>query len=197
MAVKKKTKKITELFSPGKLYVITGPNASGKTRFAMGLVADCAVRDKQAALYIPLDKDTTDFALRLADVHSGVGLYEHGKPKEGSARWSRLLSSVDALSEAPVFLSNLEAGSVAPLFREIRKFSKIKVKLVVVDNVGQLRGRPEFSAGATLCGKFRELAREIKAAVVLVTPVYESGTDGVADEVVEIEAPWQKKRKAK
>ena len=58
----KKQEKITKLFPPGKIWVITGPNGSGKTRFAMGLVAGCAVGEKKGALYMPLDRDTKNCA---------------------------------------------------------------------------------------------------------------------------------------
>lgn len=197
MADKKREKKITEIFTPGKVYVVTGPNGVGKTRFVMGLVADCGIKDRRGALYMPLEKDAIRCGSRMAEVHSGVPLYAEGKTEVTNAQWRKLMDAVNDLSDAPVYLSDMEAGALAPLLREIRKFAAKKVKLVVVDNAGQLRGRPELRGGATLCGKFRELAREIKAAVVLVTPIYKSGTDGVPDSVVELEAPWQKKRKAK
>jgi replicative DNA helicase len=197
MAGKKKEKKITEIFTPGKVFVITGPNESGKTRFAMGLVADCAIKDKQGALYMPLDKDTIRCASRMAEVHSGVPLYAEGKTKITSAQWRKLMDAVNDLADAPVYLSDMQPGALTPLLREIRKFAAKKVKLVVVDNAGLLRGKRAGGSNSTLCGRFKKLAQDIKAAVVLVAPIYKREIDGEADSVLELEAPWLKKRKAK
>lgn len=194
MTDKKKQRKITELFPAGSLSVITGSNESGKTRLAMGMVADCAIDEGKGALYMPLNKDAVECGSKMAEVHSRVRLNVEGKTKVSQEQWDKLLGSVEALSDAPVYLSDMEAGSIRNLLREVKKFAAKKVKLVVIDNVCLLRGRPAGRKGETLCGAFKKLAKDANTAVVLVTPSYNRETDGCADKVLELEGVCRKRK---
>jgi len=183
----KKQEKITKLFPPGKLWVVIGPNGSGKTRFAMGLVAGCAVDENKGALYMPLDKDTKNCASIMANVHSGIPLQSAWTAKAAKVACERLAAAAKALSGAPVYLSDIEPSGLPELIKEVRKFARKEIRLVVIDNAISQRLGTTGKAGATLCGELRKLAKDIKAAVVMVTPRYNKETDGQADAVIELE----------
>ena len=182
----KKQEKITKLFRPGEIWVVTGPNGSGKTRLAMGLVASFAVDENKGALYMPLEKDIKNCAAIMANVHSGIPLQSTWTPKAAKAAGERLTAAAKAISGAPVYLSDMEPGGLPELIKEVRKFARKGIKLAVIDNVISERFGATGKTGTTLCGELRELAKDIKAAVVMVTPRYNKETDGEADSVIDV-----------
>lgn len=154
---------------PGKLYLVAGRPAMGKSviglQIAARVVADCG-----KAAYFTAEMPNAEQVERLvANVgHIDLGALQTGKL--GDEQWSRLTSAVTSLSNAKLWFDETGSPLLSDILSKARRLKRREgnIDLVVVDHAGLIEagGENRQNAQSTVARALKGLAKELSCPVI-------------------------------
>lgn len=134
--------KMTAGLQASDLVILAGRPSMGKTAFALNIAQHAALVDKTGVAVFSLEMSKEQLAMRLL---SSVGRIDSQAVRTGRLRnedWAPLSRAVGMLSEAPIFIDDTPALSIAEMRSKIRRLaSHNDIGLIMIDYLQLMRGR--------------------------------------------------------
>lgn len=155
---------------PGRLYVIAGRPAMGKSVLGLQIAASFAVRGL-STLVFTAEMPTSECLGRLV---SSLGQIDHGRVQSArleDADWGRLTTACVRLSEAALAFDESESLTITELRARARRHKRQHgLALVVVDHLGLLRGEGRTENRTqevgTISRGLKRMAKELHIPVI-------------------------------
>lgn len=164
---------MTSGLQPADLIVIAGRPSMGKTALAMNIAENVSIRSSLPVAVFSMEMPGEAIMLRMI---SSLGRIDHKRVRTGrleDAEWARLTSAVSLLAEAPIYIDDMAALTVA----EIRARSRRLVRevgglgLIVLDYIQLMGGDADnrvLELSAITRG-LKHLARELNVPVIALS----------------------------
>ena len=155
---------------PGRLYVVAGRPAMGKSVLGLQIAASFAVRGL-STLVFSAEMPTAECLGRLV---SSLGQIDHGRVQSArleDADWGRLTTACVRLSEAALAFDDSESLTITELRARARRHKRQHgLALVVVDHLGLLRGEGRTENRTqevgTISRGLKRMAKELHIPVI-------------------------------
>lgn len=171
------------VFKRGELYVITGPNGSGKTRLASALLLACSVKNRKPAAYMSMGENKSAVFKRLVSLLSGINPPIENRTLTKTENM-RLSKSFAVTAKAHIYVSDLFPRTLSGLKAELLDFAaKHRPGLMVLD------GRPRSCRSPVspyLYQALKKLAIKAAAPVIFVTPDFSIKESKSVDSIMEL-----------
>lgn len=155
--------KLTSGLQPSDLVIVAGRPSMGKTTLVMNMAEHVAIEARTPVLVFSMEMPADSLAMRMM---SSLGTIDQHRIRTGKLNdddWPRVISTVNILSEAPLFIDDTPALSPAEMRARARRLSKEhgQLGLIVVDYL-QLMKVPGFKADSRTA-EISEISRSLKA----------------------------------
>lgn len=163
------------------LIIVAGRPSMGKTTFVMNLAEYSAVQHKKPVLVFSMEMPADALVMRMIASLGRVNLASIRSGKLDDDDFSRIMSVVNMLSDAPLFIDDTPGLSPIEVRSRARRLAKEQggLGLVVIDYL-QLMRVPGFRVEnrtaeiSEISRSLKELARELKAPVVALSQLNRS-----------------------
>ncbi|MBK8191441.1 MAG: replicative DNA helicase [Vampirovibrionales bacterium] len=154
---------------PGKLYLVAGRPAMGKS--VIGLqVAARIVADSGKAAYFTAEMPNAEQVERLVANIGNIELSHLQTGKLDDEHWSRLTSAVTQLSDAKLWFDETGSPLLSDILSKARRLKRRegKIDLVVVDHAGLVEagGENRQNAQSAVARALKGLAKELSCPVI-------------------------------
>lgn len=162
---------LTSGLQPSDLIIVAGRPSMGKTTFAMNIAENAAMEISQPVLVFSMEMPNDSLAMRMI---SSLGRVDQQGVRTGKltdSDWSRIVSTVNMLSQVPLFVDDTPALSPSEVRARARRLAREhgQLGLIVIDYL-QLMRVPGLSDNRV--GEISEISRSLKAlAKELKVPV--------------------------
>jgi replicative DNA helicase len=179
----------------GGLLVVAGGSATGKTTFAVNVVADVALNAGTPSLFFSLQVDHQTLLQRMLCVESQVGIKQLRRGSVSKEELRRLYEVGNRLAQAPIEIDDTPGASIEHIRRstigwaaELRRDASDDGTrpdppgIVIVDCLGLVRvsgGQSEQNALTEVVRGLKTLARETELLVLALCQVGPTVDDGV------------------
>lgn len=172
---------ITSGLQKSDLIIVAGRPSMGKTTFVMNLAEYSALQNKKPVLVFSMEMPADALVMRMI---ASLGRVDLAKIRSGHLNdddFSRIMSVVNMLSEAPLFIDDTPGLSPLEVRSRARRLAKEQggVGLIVIDYL-QLMRVPGFRVEnrtaeiSEISRSLKELARELNAPVVALSQLNRS-----------------------
>lgn len=152
--------RMTAGFQPSDLIILAGRPSMGKTALALNIAQHAALVDKTGVAVFSLEMSKEQLAMRLL---SAVGRVDSQMVRTGRLKnedWAPLSRAVGMLSEAPIFIDDTPALSIAEMRSKVRRLaSHNDIGMILVDYLQLMRGRTTENRTQEIS----EISRSLKA----------------------------------
>lgn len=163
---------------PGKLYVVAGRPAMGKSVLGLQLAAQTVIEHKKPALFFTAEMPSQEQAERLMASMGRINLSLIQTGQLSDDDWNRMTSAVTMLAHAPLWLDEAPSPQIADIVSKARRLHRLHgpLGLVVIDHAGLVTGGGENRnmQQAEVALKCKALAKELQCPVVALTQLNRS-----------------------
>ncbi|HHH35783.1 MAG TPA: replicative DNA helicase [Gammaproteobacteria bacterium] len=169
----------TSGMQPSDLVIIAGRPSMGKTSFAMNIAEDAAINSKIPVGIFSMEMPAEQLVMRML---SSLGRIDQQKIRTGTLAdedWPRLTSTMNILSNAPLFIDDTPALTPAELRARARRLKREHdLGMIVVDYL-QLMQVPGSKENRTteiseISRSLKALAKELKVPVLALSQLNRS-----------------------
>ncbi len=126
--------KLTAGFQPSDMIIIAARPSTGKTAFSLALARNAAVESKAPVLFFSLEMSEIQLATRLLCAEAYVESQLVRTGKISSTDMTNIVSRMDKLSQAEIYIDDTPAISIIELAAKARRLrQEKKIGMVVVD----------------------------------------------------------------
>jgi replicative DNA helicase len=167
--------RITSGICPGKLYVIGGRPAMGKTGLAMQIAMGmCADPDGVGTVgFFSMEMDAEELGERAVLSEAGVDSQAARRGALTSDDWEAIMQAEEGLRSLPLSIDDKPGRSLADIVRSARKLEVIEggVRGIVIDYLQLMDGKGENQnlRIAAITKGLKALARDMKIPVILLS----------------------------
>ncbi len=169
----------TSGLQPSDLIIVAGRPSMGKTSFAMNIAEDAAINSGVPVAIFSMEMPAEQLVMRML---SSLGRIDQQKIRTGKlddGDWPRLTSTMNILSNAPLFIDDTPALTPAELRARARRLKREhEVGLIVVDylQLMQVPGHKEnrTSEISEISRSLKALAKELKLPVLALSQLNRS-----------------------
>ncbi len=159
---------------PSNLIIVGGRPGTGKTSFALGVVANAAVKSRTPTLMFSLEMSHLELTQRLLSSEAKVESTRLRNGRLHEADWAKIAHATGRLAEAPVFIDDNAHLTIMEIRAKARRLkSRSGLGLIVIDYLQLMTGRSnaenrqvevsEISRGLKI------LARELEVPVIALS----------------------------
>ena len=151
---------LTSGLQKSDLVIIAARPSMGKTAFAINIAENAAVRDKKVVGVFSLEMSRESLLMRMLCSQSMVDSHKLRTGFVGRDDYSKLVSGLAALAEAPIFIDDTPSISMSEMRAKCRRLQQAqgRLDLVVVDYLQLVAGSP---AGSTR--RYENRTQEVSA----------------------------------
>ena len=166
---------LTGGFQPGNLIVLAARPSMGKSAAATNIAEHAAVEAGVPVALFSLEMSETELAHRFLASQARVSSDDLRKGRVRAEKWPKVLSAVEKLARAPIFVDDSSDMSVLELRAKSRRLAaRHGLGLIVVDYLQLMRpeGRPDSSRVeqiGQISRGLKILARELDVPVIAVS----------------------------
>lgn len=161
---------------PGKVYVVAGESGSGKSTLASDFVRSVAFTHRQAAVVFNLEMSKIELFNRFVCAHATVAHAALVSGKMTDEDWTKIARVCGDTDDAPLWIDdspNLTAADIRVRAHKLKQ--QHDLKMIVVDLIGLVTpaqgNTPRQEQVAAISRKFKQLAKELQVAVVVVAQI--------------------------
>lgn len=160
---------------PGDLVIIAGRPSMGKTSLAMNIAENVAISEKRATAIFSMEMPAVQLTLRML---SSLGRIDQGRLRTGQLaddEWPRIVSNIELLSGAPLYVDDSAALSPIELRARARRLKREEkgLALIVIDylQLMQVPGTRENRATeiSEISRSLKALAKELEVPIVALS----------------------------
>jgi replicative DNA helicase len=161
---------------PGKVYVIAGESGSGKSTLASDFVRSAAFTHQQGTVVFNLEMSSLELFNRFVCAHAGVPHHALTSGTMSDHDWSKVAHTCGDTENAPLWIDDSPNLTVADIRVRTHKLKQQhNLQMVVVDLIGLVTpsgpNLPRQEQVAGISRKFKQLAKELQVAVVVVAQI--------------------------
>ena len=161
------------------LVIVAGRPSMGKTTFAMNIVENAAIADKQSVAVFSMEMPGDSLAMRMI---SSLGRVDQHHIRTGNLTdedWARITSAIHILSEAKIFIDDTPALSPNEIRARARRLKRQHgLGLIVIDylQLMQVHGSSENRATeiSEISRSLKAMAKELKVPVIALSQLNRS-----------------------
>ena len=166
---------LTAGLQPANLIIIAARPSMGKTALAMNIAQNAAIDYKIPTGIFSLEMSGDELAMRML---CSVGHIDLRKVRTGQLQddgeWKRLLSAIDKLENAPIYIDETPAISILELrAKERRMKMEHNIGLVIIDYLQLMRGpqhvKNREQEVSEISRSLKALAKEIDVPVIALS----------------------------
>lgn len=172
--------KLTLGWQPSDLIIIAARPSMGKTAFVLSMARNIAVNYNKGVAFFSLEMSATQLMTRLFVAESQLNGQDVRRGTLTPEQWSHLEKSVQALSEAPLFIDDTPALPVTEFRSKVRKLkAQHDIQLVVIDYL-QLMAGPKDTKGnreqevAYISRTLKAVAKELNIPIIALSQLNRS-----------------------
>lgn len=133
--------KKTAGFRPGTLTIVAARPAMGKTALALNFLTNAAIDYKVPAAFFSLEMTKEELCSRVISSRAKIHANNLRTGNLSDAEWNRLLSTMDAISNARIFIDETPAISITKLSAKARRLkAEANIGLIVIDYLQLMTG---------------------------------------------------------
>jgi replicative DNA helicase len=160
----------------GQLVIIAAKTGKGKTAYAMNLMRDIAVVQKQESLYINTEMSDEQMDCRWMTIATPDIDITHSKIATGEltdAEQTKVMGSMEKIYQSGFNCINVPDLNMTKLISIAKRFkSQNKMKVMVVDYIGRMdttdAKMPEHLVLKNIAKKMKTLAQELKITIIML-----------------------------
>jgi replicative DNA helicase len=173
---------ITAGLQNSELVIIAARPSVGKTAYALNLVRNIAVDDRQPVFFVSLEQSRIELAERLLCCQARVDSHKLRKGNLSRDDIDKLIEAGGVLREAKLFIDDTPGQGMLRIAANARRLlRRDKIKLVVIDYLQLIepdnRRDPRQEQVAQISRRLKFLARELAIPVVALAQVNRSSED--------------------
>jgi replicative DNA helicase len=166
--------RMTNGLSKGDLVIVAGRPSMGKTTFAMNVAEHVAIDQKKAVAVFSLEMSAEQIAFRVASSYGRIDQQRMRTGQLDDSDWDKLVSVINLVDEAPMYL--VEVGGLSPM--ELRsRARKINARhgplgLIVIDYIQLMQtesSENRVNAVSEISRSLKALARELNVPVIALS----------------------------
>ncbi|MCL2334682.1 MAG: replicative DNA helicase [Endomicrobia bacterium] len=163
-----KLDEMTAGLQPSELIILAARPSMGKTSFALNIAEYVALEEKKPVAIFSLEMSKEALMMRFLASNAMVDAQKLRKGRFAPADWSRLTTSAQKISEAPIFIDDSSSISVIELRAKARKLAtELKVKntplsLIMIDYIQIMRGSNKNGGFESRQLEVAEISRSLK-----------------------------------
>ena len=126
---------ITNGFQKGTLIILAARPAMGKTAFALNMAQNAAIRYNKTVAIFSLEMSKSELVQRLMSSEAEVESQRIRSGNLQSQDWDKLVSAMDVLSDAPIYIDDTPGCSLTDIRAKCRRLamSDRELGLIVID----------------------------------------------------------------
>lgn len=166
---------LTSGWQPSDLIILAARPAMGKTAFVLSTARNAAVRFKRPVALFSLEMAAHQLVQRLICSEAELDAQKVRTGKLQAYEWQQLNSKISELTQAPIYIDDTPALSIADLRTKCRKLkSEKKIELVIIDylqlmTAGNTKGGNREQEIASISRALKELAKELNVPVIALS----------------------------
>ncbi len=169
----------TSGLQPSDLIIVAGRPSMGKTSFAMNIAEDAAINSGVAVGIFSMEMPAEQLVMRMLSSLGRIDQQKIRTGKLGDEDWPRLTSTMNILSNAPIFIDDTPALTPAELRARARRLKREHdLGLIVVDylQLMQVPGSKENRTNeiSEISRNLKSLAKELKVPVIALSQLNRS-----------------------
>ena len=171
-------------FHGSELIIIAARPGMGKTAFALNLVVNAAIKEKNGVLFFSLEMPATQLAMRMLCIESRVDSQKVRTGHIGGDEMKKLFQASEKLSKGSIFIDDTPSVSIMELRAKARRLhQKSPLGLIIVDYlqlVTTISRVDRHLQVAEISRLLKQLARELNVPVIALSQLsraVESRTD--------------------
>jgi replicative DNA helicase len=173
---------ITAGLQNSELIIVAARPSVGKTSFALNLIRNIAVDQRQPSLFVSLEQSRIELAERLLCCQARVDSHKLRKGRLAGEDMERLIQAGGELRGAKLFIDDSPAQGMLHIAANARRLQlRHNLKIVVIDYLQLIepenRRDPRQEQVAQISRRLKFLARELKIPVVALAQVNRSSED--------------------
>lgn len=172
---------LTSGLQKSDLVIIAGRPSMGKTTFVMNMAETVAIQEQKNVLVFSMEMPADSLVMRMIASLGQINLSDIRSGKLTDADFSRIMSSVNMLSEAPLFIDDTPGLSPSELRSRARRLAKERggLGLIVIDYLQLMRVPGSRTENRTaeiseISRSLKELARELNVPVLALSQLNRS-----------------------
>ena len=168
-------------FLPGQLIILAAKTGKGKTAFALNLMRDIAIAQKQEALYINTEMGDEQIDCRFMALlnNDDKSNFTHSDIASGNItdeQSIKITKSLDKMFNSGFYSATVPDLTIQTLISLARRFKSQKsLKVLVVDYVGRMDTQDpkmkEYQVLKNIAKRLKTLAQELKIAVIMLAQI--------------------------
>ena len=156
--------KLTSGLQPSDLVLVAASPSMGKTAFTLNIATHVAVREKQAVAFFSLEMSKEQLVQRMLCSEGAIDSQRLRVGELEEKDWTKLISAADRLASAPIFIDDTAGITVMELRSKARRLkAEYDLKLIVIDYLQLMQGRPGKNSGDNRQQEISEISRSLKA----------------------------------
>jgi len=166
---------LTSGWQPSDLIILAARPAMGKTAFVLSTARNAAVRFKRPVALFSLEMAAHQLVQRLICSEAELDAQKVRTGKLQAYEWQQLNSKITDLTQAPIYIDDTPALSIADLRTKCRKLkSEKKIELIIIDylqlmTAGNSKGGNREQEIASISRALKELAKELNVPVIALS----------------------------
>jgi replicative DNA helicase len=173
---------ITAGMHDSELVIIAARPSVGKTAFALNLVRNITIENKQPVFFVSLEQSYLELAERLLCCQSRVDSHKLRKGTLSQDDITKIIDAGGVLSKAPLFIDDAPFQSMLRIAANARRLKlRHGLKMVVIDYLQLIepdnRRDPRQEQVAQISRRCKALAKELKIPVLALAQVNRASED--------------------
>ena len=156
--------RVTGGWQKSDLIIVAARPAMGKTSFTLSLARNAAVLAKKPVAFFSLEMSKLQLVNRLISAETEL---ESDKLRKGTLKpfeWTQLMTKVDQLTEAPIFIDDTPGLNIFELRAKCRRLkSKHDIQLIVIDYLQLMSGTNTEGKGSNREQEISMISRSLKS----------------------------------
>ena len=172
--------KLTLGFQPSDLIIIAARPSMGKTAFVLSLARNIALDYNSGVAFFSLEMGAVQLMMRLIVVESGLDSRLLRGGQLSPEQWLHLGSSVEPLSNSPLFIDDTPALSIFEFRSKARRLKKqYDIKIIIIDYLQLMTGSIDNRGNreqevAFISRSLKAIAKELDIPIIALSQLNRS-----------------------
>lgn len=168
--------RLTSGWQPSDLVIIAARPGMGKTSFVLSLAKNAALDFKKAVAVFSLEMSSIQLAQRIVSMDAEISGHKMRNGQLEDYEWQQLHSSIEKISEAPIFIDDTPGINIFELRAKCRRLKmQHDIQLVIIDYLQLMSGGSDNQRGnreqevSAISRALKGLAKELNVPVLALS----------------------------
>jgi replicative DNA helicase len=158
----------------GQMVIVAARPAIGKSTLGLDFARSAAIRNRQTTVIFSLEMSRSEITHRLLSAESGVLLQHFRRGSISPADWTRIVSRLEAIKNAPLFIDDSPNMALMEIRAKCRRLKqRHDLKMVIIDYIQLMSSGKRVESRQQEVSEFSRalklLAKELDVPVVAIS----------------------------